>query len=200
MWRFIHRPDAKQTAFFVRKDMALQVDYNNSTLTQRMIAVGGCLFGGAIVLILGLCGAFGDYETLPLYGFNLWTVPFYAIVVACGFLTLFRFKYAVIGAIASIIIEFVLYICVQLSTTPEVGFLILLKLAVLVCCTQLAISIVSFEEDDGEEPVPQPRHHAGALPPQARRNTYQAPVGRNQAPVGRNQAPVGRFEPPRPKR
>ncbi len=179
--------------------MAIHVNYNNSSLAQRMIAVGGCLFGGAIVLVLGLCGAFGDYETLPLYGFNIWTVPFYALVVACGFLILFRFKYAVIIALSAMVIEFVIYICDQLSTTPEVGFIILLKVAVLVCCLQLGAVIVSFSEDDeDEEEAPAPRHHVGPLPPQGRQ--MPRPVAGKQPPVARNQAPVGRNQPPRPRR
>lgn len=173
--------------------MAIHVNYSNSTLTQRMIAVGGCIIGGAIILILGFCGAFGDYETLPKHGYNFWTVPFYAIVVACGFLTLFRFKYAVIAAMLSMIIEIVLFLCVQLSTTPEVGFLIILKIAVMICCLQLAASIVSFSDDDEEE-IPQPRRHVGPLPPQPRQSLH------GQAPMPRNQAPVGRNQPPRPRR
>lgn len=176
--------------------MAIHVDYSNSTLAQRMIAVGGCIFGGAIILILGICGATGDYETLPKHGFTMMTVPFYAIVVACGFLTLFRFKYAVIAAMLSMIIEVVLFITVQLSTTPDVGFLIILKVAVMICCLQLAASTVSFTDDD-EEDVPQPRRHVAPLPPQGRQMQN---MPRNQAPMPRNQAPVGRNQPPRPKR
>ena len=59
--------------------MALHENYRDSTLAQRMIAVGGCVLGGIIVLILGLMAllgsmsrwcawdmAFGQFLVMPL--------------------------------------------------------------------------------------------------------------------------------------
>ena len=145
-----------------------------------MIAAGVSILGGLIVLVLGLMGAFGDYDSLVRMGFGVWTIPCYAIVVLCGLFIFARVKYtAAIGLLAASL-EIVLYFCTQLSTTPDVGFLILLKVAVIICLLQLAKSIYSFDEDDSSNPPP-PRRHVGPAPPQARRV-------------------VGRQQPPRPRR
>lgn len=159
--------------------MALRENYHNSTMGQRMIAVGGCVLGGIVVLILGLLGAFGEYESLVRMGYGIWTIPCYAIVIACGFLILARVKYVAFIATLAAAIEIVFYVCLQLSTTPDVGFLILLKVAVLVCQLQLVSRIYSIDEDDDN-------------PPPARRHVGPA------APQGRQV--VNRAQPPRPRR
>ena len=174
--------------------MAIYENYNNSSLGQRMAAVGGCIIGGAIVLFLGLMGAFGDYETLHKMGINGWTIPFYLVIVVCGFLILMRMRYAAIVAACAGLAEIVCYVCMQLSTTPEVSFLVLLKIAVIFCSAQLCVAIYSFNDEENDEEIPEPRHHVGPQPPQGRQ------VVRHQAPLPRNQAPVGRNQPPRPKR
>lgn len=155
--------------------MALHENYRDSTLAQRMIAVGGCVLGGIIVLILGLMGAFGEYESLVRMGYGIWTIPCYAIVIACGFLILARVKYTAFIATLAAAVEIVFYICLQLSTTPEVGFLILLKVAVLVCLLQLVSRIYTFDEND--DAPPPPRRPVGPAAPQGRQvvNRHQVP-------------------------
>ena len=170
--------------------MALHECYHDSTLIQRMIAVGGCVIGGGIVLVLGLIGAFGESEALVRMGYGIHTIPCYAIVIACGFLILARVKFAAFIATAAAALEIVFYICVQLSTTPEVGFLILLKIAVIVCLLQLVTRIYSFEEAENDMPQALPRR-TGPQPPQGRQRAAVPP---------RNRQVVNRNQPPRPRR
>ncbi|MBQ9243374.1 MAG: hypothetical protein IJ165_09140 [Proteobacteria bacterium] len=165
--------------------MAVYENYNNATTGRFAAAVAGCILGGGIIMFLGILGASGDYQSLPQAGYNGLTIPFYALVVISGFLLLFRVRYAILIALGAEAIEMVCYITKQMSTSPDVGILILLKLAVIVCCMQLMLQIDSFSEDDDEEEVPQQ--------PVARRLPPGAPQPRRTAQVGRGQAP-------RPKR
>lgn len=186
--------------------MAINVDFEQSTPVQRVIAAASCVIIGGIILILGICGAFGDSQELPKMGFNLTTVIFYGIVVLCGFLILARLKFSVLVALFAMVIEIVVYVCHQMSSHPDVGFLVLLKGVALVGCLQLAIKIVSFSED-ADEPAPHqiadngaPRGrqlpNRGARPPMP---SGRASAGR-QAPVARNRSNVGRNQPPQPRR
>lgn len=162
--------------------MALHENYHNASSKQCLVAAGASILGGIIVLILGLMGAFGDYGSLVRMGFGVWTIPCYAIVVLCGLFIFARVKFAVAIALIAAALEIVLYFCTQLSTTPDVGFLVLLKVAVIICLFQLARSIYSFDEDeDDNSNPPPPRRHVGPAPPQARRV-------------------VSRQQPPRPRR
>lgn len=58
----------------------IHVNYNQSTIGQRAIAVFGNLIGGAVVVLLGILGAFFEYDSLVKEGFSLITIPLYAIV------------------------------------------------------------------------------------------------------------------------
>ena len=182
--------------------MALNIDFEHSTPVQRIIAAASCVIIGGIILILGIYGAFGDSQELPKMGFNMTTVIFYSIVVLSGFLILARLKYSVIMALGAMILEIVVYVCHQISTHPDVGFLVLLKGVALVGCLQLAIRIVSFSEDE-EEPAQRQIVDNGA--PKGRQLPNRGvrppmPGGRAQAPVGRNRSNVGRNQPPQPRR
>ncbi len=167
--------------------MAIHEDYENSTLIQRMIAFFGSVVGGIIIAILGVLGATGEYVNLPKYGFDIWTVPCYAIIVICGFLILARVRYATIVGIAAGGLDFICYLCMQLSTTAEVGFLVLLKLGVIVCLLQLGVVIESFTED-----APAPVHRQ--LPPS------MAPRGRQIPNRNAARAPMQNRRPPQPRR
>lgn len=187
--------------------MAINVDYEQSTSVQRVVAAASCVIVGGIILILGICGAFGDSETLPKMGFDLSTVVCYSVVVICGFLILARLSYSVIAALIAMIIEIVIYVTHQMSSTPDVGFLVLLKGVAIVGCLQLAIKIVSFS-DEPEAPAPRRIVDNGA--PRGRQIPNRAgargamPNRRNsaarQAPVARTRSNVGRNQPPQPRR
>lgn len=159
--------------------MALYENYENATTGRFAAAVIGCIVGGIVITILGVLGASGDYQSLPQAGFNGVTIPFYIIVTVCGFLLLLRVRYAILIALGAEAIEMICYITKQMSTTPEVGILILLKLAVIVCCTQLMLQINSFSEEEEEAPQqPMPQR----LPPGAPQPRRSAQVARGQAP------------------
>ena len=64
----------------------IHVNYNQSTIGQRAIAVFGNLIGGAVVVLLGILGAFFEYDSLVKEGFSLITIPLYAIVSLSGLL------------------------------------------------------------------------------------------------------------------
>ena len=53
----------------------IHVNYNQSTIGQRAIAVFGNLIGGAVVVLLGILGAFFEYDSLVKEGFSLITIP-----------------------------------------------------------------------------------------------------------------------------
>jgi len=150
-------------------------DYRDSTLGQRMIAVGGCVLGGGLVLVLGIFGAVGNYSSLAASGYGVATIPFYALVVLCGFGILMRIQYALSAAFVLCMIEFVIFLTTQLSTTWDVGFLVLLKLGVVVCCTQLMLSVV--KKGDDEPPV---RRDHGPAAPQGRQVVARGRVPRDR--------------------
>ena len=151
----------------------IHVNYELSTIGQRMIAVAGNFLGGALVLILGILGAFFEYENLAKNGFSVITIPCYAVVMFSAFLILARVKYAVLIAVGAELLELLSYITMQVTTPPNVSFLILIKVAVIVCSTQLMVKIVSFDDAPPEaRPV-----RRGPQPPQGRvirRNPPQA--------------------------
>lgn len=186
--------------------MAINVDFDQSTPVQRILGAGSCVVIGGIILILGCCGAFGASETLPKMGFDLSTVICYTVVVVSGFLILARLSYSVIVALVAMILEIVIYVCHQMSTTPEVGFLVLLKGVAIVGCLQLAIKIVSFDDEPME---PAPRRVVNTGVPRARqipnRNAARGMssgriADKTQAPVARKHTNIGRNEPPKPRR
>ncbi|MBR4984759.1 MAG: hypothetical protein IKY83_03335 [Proteobacteria bacterium] len=160
--------------------MALYENYGNATPGRFAAAVIGCILGGGIIMFLGILGASGDYQSLPKAGYDGVTIPFYILVMVSGFLLMFRIRYAILIALGAEAIEMVCYITKQMSTTPEVGILILLKLAVIVCCTQLMLQIDSFSEEEEEEAPQQPMPQR--LPPGAPQPRRTAQVTRGQAP------------------
>ncbi|MBQ1925929.1 MAG: hypothetical protein II180_07430 [Proteobacteria bacterium] len=160
--------------------MAIYENYLNATTGRFAAAAAGCILGGGIIMFLGILGASGDYESLPKAGYNGVTIPFYAIVMISGFLLLFRMRYAILIAIGAEAIEMVCYITKQMSTTPDVGFLILLKFVVIVSCIQLMLQIDSFSEEEEEEAPQQPMPQR--LPPGAPQPRRNVQVGRGQAP------------------
>ena len=97
----------------------IHVNYELSTIGQRMIAVAGNFLGGALVLILGILGAFFEYENLAKNGFSVITIPCYAVVMFSAFLILARVKYAVLIAVGAELLELLSYITMQVTTTPE---------------------------------------------------------------------------------
>lgn len=120
--------------------------YSDSSLGQRMIAVAGCVIGGAVVLLLGFLGAFADYQSLASYGFGVTTIPFYVVVVICGMGILARIPYTLPVAFGAAMIELVVYFTQQMSTTWDVNFLVLLKLLVIVSCTQLMMTVIKTDD------------------------------------------------------
>ena len=142
----------------------IHVNYNQSTIGQRAIAVFGNLIGGAVVVLLGILGAFFEYDSLVKEGFSLITIPLYAIVSLSGLLILARVKYAVIIAVGAELIEMMCYITEQVTTTPNVSFLLLIKVDVIVCSLQLMVKIVSVD-DNTQQP---PQRPVGPQPPQGR--------------------------------
>lgn len=154
----------------------IHVDYTQSTIGQRSIAVLGNFFGGAIIIVLGILGAFFDYDSLIKYGFDLITIPCYAVVVLSSVLILMRAKYGVLIAIAAELIEMLVYITHQVTSSPDVSFLILLKIAVIVCSTQLAMKIITFSDDP--EPPKRPQRQMPQVP--QGRQLPQRPVNRNR--------------------
>ena len=151
--------------------MKIYEDYENAPLVRRMIAVGGCVILGIIVLILAIVAASGESDSLAKAGFSGYTIPFYAIVIICGFLILSRVRYAALIASGASAIELVLYFCVQMSTHPDVPWPVFLKLIVVVCCMQLVILIDSFDEEEEEPPAP--ARPAGPQAPQPRHNVQR---------------------------
>ena len=132
---------------------------------RRMIAVGGCIIFGILILILACVAAAGESESLAKAGFSTYTIPFYGVVIVCGFLILSRVRYAAIIATLVSAVELVLYFCVQMSTHPEVPWPFMIKLIVVVCCLQLVVMIDSFEEEDDAPPAPVRRTGPGAPQP-----------------------------------
>ncbi len=129
-------------------------NYRKSSLGQRMIAVGGCIFGGALVLVMGFLGAFGGYESLANSGYGIVTLPFYALVVLCGVGILMRIPYALMAAIALSLIELVVWLTkCFLVTTTDVNFLFLVKIGVIISCTQLMIAVSENDDEIVEAPV-----------------------------------------------
>lgn len=149
----------------------IQINYNQSTIGQRAVAVFGNLVGGALVVFLGILGAFFEYDSLVKEGFSIVTIPFYTIVALSGLLILARVKYAVLIAVGAELIEMMFYITEQVTTTPNVSFLLLVKVAVIVCSLQLMVKIVSFDDN----PPQPPRRPMGPQPPQARQIPQRRP-------------------------
>ncbi len=152
----------------------IHVNYSNSTIGQRAVAVFGNLLGGAAVVFLGILGAFFDYESLAKEGYSLITIPCYAVVLFTGLLILARVKYAVLIAVAAELIEMMCYVTMQVTTTPTVSFLILIKVAVIVCSTQLMVRIVSYD-DTPNPPAQQTPRRLGPMPPQGRQVIRRRP-------------------------
>lgn len=154
----------------------IYVDYRKSTIGQRAVASFGSMIGGAIVVLLGILGEFFEYDSLVKNGYSLVTIVCYAVVMFSGLLVLARVKYAVLIAVAAELIEMMFYITVQVSTTPNVGFLLLVKVAVILCSTQLMVKIVSFDETPHS---PSPARRQGALPPQGRQSVQNRQYPQN---------------------
>ncbi len=172
-------------------------DYENSTPVQRVVAGGACILLGAIIMLLGICGAFFDYASLAKIGFNGMTVFCYLIVVICGVLIFARMRYALVVALGASILELVLSFATQMTSTADVSFLGLLKIIVIGCCIFLATSVISLGDEE-EEPMPQqpqgPRPNArGQMPPQPQQRAALPPRGFQQ---GRN----NNLRPPQPRR
>lgn len=126
----------------------LRENYRKSSLGQQMLAVAGCMLGGALVIVMGFLGEFGGYESLANSGYGLVTIPFYILVVLCGVGILLRIPYAVMAAIALCCVEMIVFLCeCFLVKTTDVNFLFLVKIAVILSCTQLMVKIGENEED-----------------------------------------------------
>ena len=183
----------------------IRENYRKASVIQRMIAVAGCVIGGALVVILAILAAFGGYDSLARAGYSVLTIPFYGLVILCGFGILFRIPYALIGAIALCLIEIIAFLTTYLSTTVDVNFLFLVKIAVILCCTQLMVVTVSTSDDEEEEPAPRRAAMQGGPQPRNRQHMAQGAMPRNGArgmapPAGVSRPRVGRGMPPQPRR
>ncbi len=125
-------------------------NYKLASGAQIAIASVGCMLGGAAVTALGFCGAFGGYESLEKMGYGLQTIPCYGIVVLCGLLIMLRVEYAISAAIAACAVEFAIYVGMGVMGTSSIdmSFLVMLKLAVVICCTQLLVTVKSDSLED----------------------------------------------------
>ena len=171
-------------------------DYENSTPTQRVVAGGACIVLGAIILLLAICGSFFDYASLVKMGFGGWTIPCYFVVMVCGVFIFARARYALVVALCAEFLEIILYFATQMTTSPDVGFLILLKIIVIGCCIYLASSVVTFNDPD-DEPIQQPQQFRGPRP-NARGQFPPQPQQRPMVPQ-RSRNYVQRRQPPQPK-
>lgn len=175
-------------------------NYQAATGTQIAIAGLGCIIGGIAVTALGFCGAFGGYESLEKMGFSLQTIPFYAFVTLCGIGIIMRIPYAATAALVSCAIEIALYLGMGVMGTSSIdmSFFVMLKLAVALCCTQLLVAIRTndLEDESGNDArmLPQacqPQH-------QAQGNINQM-AARQGCGVARNNMPQGNGV-PQPRR
>ncbi|MFA5624911.1 MAG: hypothetical protein WC966_07640 [Bradymonadales bacterium] len=139
-------------------------DYSNSRLANRMIAVAGCVIGGAIVMFLASLGAFAEYETLNRAGYNLKTLPVYGLIILCGVGILFRVRYAAAAAFVLNMLEMAVDITTYLQATTGMNGFFILKIGVTVCIVQLLTVIASF---DDSKPEP-PQRRRGPAPPRGR--------------------------------
>lgn len=153
-------------------------NYKAASGAQIAIACGGCLVGGGAVAALGFLGAFGDYASLEKMGFSISTILCYVFVILCGLGILVRVPYAVSAALVACAVEFALYIGLGVMGTSSIdmSFFIMLKLAVAICCMQL---LVTIKTDDAYDEAPKNVHYV--LPegaPQARqKQVYQETPG-----------------------
>ena len=147
------------TRWFLRRysDAVMQFIF---VLAMMFFSASLCELAG----LEGILGAFFEYDSLVKEGFSLITIPLYAIVSLSGLLILARVKYAVIIAVGAELIEMMCYITEQVTTTPNVSFLLLIKVAVIVCSLQLMVKIVSVD-DNTQQP---PQRPVGPQPPQGR--------------------------------
>ena len=100
------------------------------------------LYFSIYFLALAFLGTFGGegYTTLVESGYTLITIPCYGLVIICGFGVLFRIPYAAIVAALATIIEFGLYVGIYMHIHWQVHYLMMLKFAVFVCCSQLLVT------------------------------------------------------------
>ncbi len=124
----------------------LREDYKKASKGSLAVTILGCILGGGICMFLGFLGSFGDansYQTIVQSGFTLSTVICYAIVVVCGFGVLFRIPCACMTAALVIMIEFGIYCAITMKVQWSVHFLMMIKFAVFVCCSQLLVSCLT---------------------------------------------------------
>ena len=171
-------------------------DYENSTPVQRVVAGGACVLLGAIIMLLGICGAFFDYASLAKIGFNGMTVFCYFIVVVSGIFIFARMRYALVVALGASILELILSFATQMTSTADVSFLGLLKIVVIGCCIFLATSVISLGDDEADDVPPQPQgprpNARGQMPPQPQQRAALPPRAMQQ----RN----NNLRPPQPRR
>lgn len=139
-------------------------NYANSNLANRMIAVAGCVLGGAFVMLLANLGAFADYTSLSRAGFNLKTIPFYAIIILCGVGILFRIRYVAAAAFVLNMVEMAVDITTYLQTTTGMNGFFILKIGITVCIVQLLTVIAKFDDSEPK----QPSRRQGPPPPTGR--------------------------------
>ena len=126
----------------IRDGVMVREDYKKASKGQLVVTILGCILGGGACLALAFLGTFGGegYTTLVESGYTLITIPCYGLVIICGFGVLFRIPYAAIVAALATIIEFGLYVGIYMHIHWQVHYLMMLKFAVFVCCSQLLVT------------------------------------------------------------